>query len=84
VSGTGAVLDLGTTAQRGVCVPVGGRYSSEREFDGEQLWSGVQGLVKWRRWAGQRTLTKSAGGTVVLSGANDLSGTDGDRRWVSW
>jgi autotransporter-associated beta strand protein len=41
VSGTEAVLDLGRYGSERVGVPVGGRHSAEREFDGEQLWAGV-------------------------------------------
>jgi autotransporter-associated beta strand protein len=72
VDGTGAVLDLGATEQRvsAFRLAAGTVQSGSLTASSFGLESGLVSAVL----GGTATLTKSTGGTVVLSGANDLSG----------
>jgi autotransporter-associated beta strand protein len=72
VSGTGAVLDLGATEQSvsAFRLAAGTVLSGSLTASSFGLESGLVSAVL----GGTATLTKNTGGTVVLSGANDLSG----------
>jgi hypothetical protein len=63
------VLDLGRYGAEGVCVPLVARAPCRSgSLMGEQLWVGVW-VGECGASGGTATLTKSTGGTVVLSGA---------------